>query len=69
MEYLYLNGAKLSAIDGLGKGSLHYAAVLEDSSLVMMLLKRGAIPGIKDLEGKDPIAYALDGGSPDIVTM
>ena len=45
------------------------AATQEDPNLVMMLLKKGADPSLKDTEGKDPIAYALKRENGDIVTM
>ncbi len=71
VEYLYQNGSKLTAMDKFGKGCLHYAAVLDNASLVMILLKRGANPAIKDSEGRDPISYALDQDQEDgdIMTM
>lgn len=69
MEYLYQNGGKLTAVDELGKGCLHYAAMQEDPGLVMMLLKRGVEPGLKDVEGRDAVKYALDQENGDMVTM
>lgn len=41
----------------------------EDSNLIMMLLKRGSKPRLKDIYGKDPLAYALEVENGDIVTM
>ena len=71
MEYLYQNGSKLTSIDKSGKGCLHYAAVLDNAGLVMVLLKRGVDPAIKDADGCDPIAYALgqEQSNGDILTM
>jgi len=71
VEYLYQNGSKLTNVDKSGKGCLHYAAVLDNASLAMVLLKRGANPAIKDSDGRDPIAYALgqEQSNADIITM
>lgn len=55
--------------DGQGRGSLHLAAMGNDPNLVMMLLKRGARPRLRDSEGKDPLDYALEKENGDIVTM
>lgn len=69
LEYLYQNGGKLLLTDGRGRGCLHLAAVGEDPNLVMMLLKRGAQPRLRDSDGKDPLDYALEKENGDIVTM
>ena len=69
LEYLYQNGGKLLLTDVTGKGCLHFAAMGDDPNLVMMLLKRGARPRLKDASGKDPLDYALVRENGDIVTM
>ena len=70
VEFLYLNGGKLSVVDQHGKSSLHYAVMQKDNTLVMMLIKRGVTPMLEDFEGKNPIDYALDDESrPHIITM
>ena len=57
------------ASDSQGRGSLHLAVMCKDASLVMMLLKKGAKVDQKDNEGKDPIDYAVEKESGDIVSM
>ncbi len=69
LEYLYQNGGKLLVTDSHGRGCLHLAAMGDDPNLVMMLLKRGARARLKDVDGKDPLAYALERENGDIVTM
>ena len=69
MEYLYQNGAKLTAVDESGRTLLHYAVMKDDASLVMILLRRGVRPDAKDNEGKDPMAIAMEKENGDIVTM
>ncbi len=69
LEYLYQNGGKLLVTDALGRGCLHLAAMGDDPNLVMMLLKRGARPRLMDVDGKDPLDYALEQENGDIVTM
>lgn len=69
VEYLYQNGAKLTATDESGRSILHYAAMKENANMVMTLLKRGVRPDIKDVDGKDPMAVAIEKENGDIVTM
>ncbi len=69
LEYLYQNCGKLLVTDADGRGCLHMAAMGDDPNLVMMLLKRGARARLKDVNGKDPLAYALEKENGDIVTM
>ena len=69
VEYLYQNGAKLTAADDRGRTLLHYAVLSENANLVMTLLKRGAQPDIKDLQGRDAMALAMEKENGDIVTM
>ncbi len=52
IEYLFQNGAKLNCTDRQGRGSLHYAVLTDQSTLVVTLLKRGVKPELKDSEGK-----------------
>ena len=69
VEYLYQNGAKLTAADQHGRTLLHYAVLSENANLVMTLLKRGAQPDLRDSDGKDPMALAMEKENGDIVTM
>ena len=69
IEYLYQNGGKLTATDSQGRGCLHLAAQNTDPNIVVMLLKKGAIPGLKDMDGKDPISYAMEKPDGDIITV
>lgn len=69
VEFLYQNGAKLAAIDMQGRGVLHYAALNDDTSIVVMMMKRGAKCDVKDFDEKTPMDIALERESGDIVTM
>lgn len=69
VEYLYQNGAKLTAADDHGQTLLHYAVTKDDANMVMMLLRRGVMSDIKDNEGKDPMSLAVEKENGDIVTM
>ena len=69
IEYLYQNGAKLTSADDRGQTLLHYAVTKDEANLVMMLLRRGVSPDIKDNEGKDPMSIAVEKENGDIVTM
>lgn len=69
VEYLYQNGAKLSAADDCGRTVLHYAVLKDDANMVMTLLKRGVRSDTKDSDGKDPMSLAVERENGDIVTM
>lgn len=69
VEYLYQNGAKLTAADDQGQTLLHYAVTKDDANMVMMLLRRGMKPDAKDKDGKDPMSLAMEMENGDIVTM
>jgi ankyrin repeat protein len=52
VEFLYQNGAKLTVCDEKGRSCLHYAALTDDASVVVLLLKRGAKADTLDSDGK-----------------
>lgn len=69
VEYLYQNGARLTAVDEHRRTLLHYAVMKDDANMVMMLLKRGVRPDTKDNDGRDPMTVAVEQENGDIVTM
>jgi ankyrin repeat protein len=64
VEFLYHNGAKLTVCDEKGRSCLHYAALTDDASV--LLLKRG---DTLDSDGKDPVQIAVDQENGDVITL
>ncbi len=51
-------GADVNYVDDGGMSLLHHAARLNDYEMVALLLKKGANPTVRDLEGSQPWVFA-----------
>lgn len=69
-EFLLTNNAKVNLADQNGKIPLHYATQLTQKGRgpIMLLLKRGADPLLKDNNGVDACSLSMDIGDPDVIT-
>ncbi|UJR37232.1 hypothetical protein I4U23_029941 [Adineta vaga] len=69
-EFLLTNNAKVNLADRDGKTPLHYATQLATKGRgpIILLLKRGADPLLKNNEGIDACSLSMDVGDPDVIT-
>ena len=69
VEFLLLNGAKLTACDFMGRTPLHHATLISNLKVVCLLLRRGADPLSVDKNNEDPIQIATQSCQANIVTI
>ncbi|CAM4818481.1 unnamed protein product [Rotaria magnacalcarata] len=69
-EFLLINNAKINLADEDGKTPLHYATQLANKGRgpIILLLKRGADPLVKDHTGIDACSLSMTIGDPDVIT-
>ncbi|CAF2033615.1 unnamed protein product [Rotaria magnacalcarata] len=69
-DFLLTNNAKVNLSDQDGKTPLHYATQLTNKGRgpIILLIKRGADPLIKDKDGIDACSVSMDVGDPDVIT-
>ncbi|CAF1183410.1 unnamed protein product [Didymodactylos carnosus] len=69
-EFLLVNNAKVNLADRDGKTPLHFATMLANIGRgpIILLLKRGADPLLKDNSGIDSCAASMEIGDPDVIT-
>ncbi|CAF0882214.1 unnamed protein product [Adineta steineri] len=69
-EFLLTNNAKVNLADQNGKTPLHYATQLATKGRgpIILLLKRGADPLLKNNDGIDACSLSMDVGDPDVIT-
>ncbi|CAF3410263.1 unnamed protein product [Rotaria socialis] len=69
-EFLLINNAKINLADEDGKTPLHYATQLANKGRgpIILLLKRGADPLVKDRTGIDACSLSMAIGDPDVIT-
>jgi len=69
LEFLIMNGAKTSSVDGNGDTALHLAAQLGNTGQVCLLLKHRADHHKRNNEGKQPLDIAVANADADVVTL
>ncbi|CAF4793597.1 unnamed protein product [Rotaria sp. Silwood1] len=69
-EFLLTNNAKVNLADEDGKTPLHHATQLANKGRgpIILLLKRGADPLLKDHNGIDACSLSMAIGDPDVIT-
>ncbi|CAF2460790.1 unnamed protein product [Rotaria sp. Silwood2] len=69
-EFLLTNNAKVNLADQDGKTPLHHATQLANKGRgpIILLIKRGADPLLKDKDGIDACSLSMDVGDPDVIT-
>ncbi|CAF2729715.1 unnamed protein product [Rotaria sp. Silwood2] len=69
-EFLLTNNAKVNLADEDGRTPLHYATPLANKGRgpIILLLKRGADPLLKDHNGIDACSLSMTIGDPDVIT-
>ncbi|CAF4607922.1 unnamed protein product [Rotaria sp. Silwood1] len=69
-EFLLSNNAKVNLADQDGKTPLHYATQLAHKGRgpIILLIKRGANPLLKNKDGIDACSLSMDVGDPDVIT-
>ncbi|CAF0914961.1 unnamed protein product [Rotaria sordida] len=69
-EFLLTNNAKVNLADQDGKTPLHYATQLATKGRgpIILLIKRGADPLLKDKDGIDACSLSMNIGDPDVIT-
>ncbi|CAJ0948185.1 unnamed protein product, partial [Mesorhabditis belari] len=69
VEFLLLNGAKITLADAHGDTALHIAAREGRTLEACLLMKRGADKDLINSRGETPMQIAIDGKHADIVTL
>ena len=61
-------GIDIGSVDyTAGRSVLHFAAVINDSAIVELLLQHGADPALKDRQGGTAVLRAVDSGSYEVI--
>ncbi|CAI0455344.1 unnamed protein product [Linum tenue] len=63
MDKLVKHGLDIDSIDKGGRTALHKAVIGKKEAVISHLLRRGAIPHIRDKDGASPLHYAAEVGA------
>jgi ankyrin repeat protein len=69
VEFLLEHGAKLEAVDDIGRTPLFWAIAGGEAEVLGQLLVAGANANLKDAEGITPIAVAEEGKNQEIIDI